>query len=169
MTLRDQILKEHTKANCNAIVKWISDSQKRFDELFKLFLSDEYRIAQRAAWPLSYAAVANPKFIQKHFAELLKNLEKPNLHPAVKRNTVRLLQDISIPKKFHGRVMNLCFDYINSPGEAAAVKAFSLTILENLSRQYPEIKAELRTVIEDRWHFESAAFHARARKILERL
>jgi hypothetical protein len=44
MTLRDQILKEHTKANCNAIVKWIGDSQQRFDELFKLFLSDEYRI-----------------------------------------------------------------------------------------------------------------------------
>jgi len=169
MTLRDQILKEHTKANCNAIVKWIGDSQQRFDELFKLFLSDGYRIAQRAAWPLSYAVVANPEFIQKHFPDLLKNLEKSNRHNAVKRNTVRLLQDISIPKKFHGGVMNLCFDYINSPGEAAAVKAFSLTILENLSRQYPEIKAELKTIIEDRWHFESAAFHARARKILKKL
>ena len=169
MTLHDQILKEHTKANCNAIVRWISDSQQRFDELFKLFLSDEYRVAQRAAWPLSYAAVANPKFIQKHFPKLLKNLEKPKLHNAVKRNTVRLLQDISIPEKFHGRVMNLCFDFVNSPGEAAAVKAFSLTILENLSRQYPEIKAELKTIIEDRWHFESAAFHARARKILKTL
>ena len=169
MTLRDQILKEHTKVNCDAIVKWISNSQQRFDELFKLFLSGEDRIAQRAAWPLSYAAIANPKFIQKHFSKLFKNLEKSNLHTAVKRNTVRLLQDISIPEKFHGRVMNLCFNYVNSPGEAAAVKAFSLTILENLSRQYPEIKAELKTVIEDRWPFESAAFHARARKILEKL
>jgi len=168
MTLRDQLLKEHTKANCDAIVKWIGNSQQRFDELFKLFLSDEYRIAQRAAWPLSYAAVANPKFIQKHFSKLLGNLQKTNLHTAVKRNTVRLLQDIPIPEKFHGQVMNLCFDYVISPGEAAAVKAFSLTILENLSRQYPEIKSELKTVIEDRWHFESAAFHARARKILEK-
>jgi len=168
MTLRDQILKEHTKANCNAIVKWISDSQKRFDELFKLFLSNEYRVAQRAAWPLSYAVVANPKFIQKHFGKLLKNLERPDLHPAVKRNTVRLLQGISIPEKFHGQVMNLCFDYVNSPGEAAAVKAFSLTILEKLAGQYPEIKTELKTVIEDRWQFESAAFRARARKILEK-
>ena len=169
MILHDQILKEHTKANCNAIVKWIGDSQQRFDELFKLFVSDEYRVAQRAAWPLSYAVVAHPKFIQKHFSKLLRNLEKPNLHNAVKRNTVRLLQDISIPEKFHGRVMNLCFDYVNSPVEAAAVKAFSLTILENLSREYPEIKPELKTVIENRWDYESAAFRSRARKILNTL
>jgi hypothetical protein len=169
MTLRDQILKEHSKANCNAIIKWIGGSQARFDELFDLFLNDEYRIVQRAAWPLSNAVIVHPKFIQKHFSKLLKNLEKPNLHNSVKRNTVRLLQDIAIPKKFQGQVMNLCFDYISSPDEAAAVKAFSLTILENLSNQYPEIKPELKTIIEDRWDYESAAFHSRARKILKKL
>ena len=169
MKLRDQILKEHSKANCNAIVQWIGDSQVRFDELFDLFLNDEYRIVQRAAWPLSTAVITHPQFIQKHFSKLLKNLEKPNLHDAVKRNTVRLLQDIAIPKKFQGQVMNLCFGYISSPDEPAAVKAFSLTILENLSKEYPEIKPELKTIIEDRWNYESAAFHSRARKILKKL
>ena len=169
MTLREQILKEHSKANCNAIVKWIGDSQSRFDELFDLFLQDEYRVVQRAAWPLSNAVILYPKFIQKHFSKLLRNLERPGLHDAVKRNTVRLLQDLTIPKKFQGQVMNLCFDYINSPDEAVAVKAFSLTILENLSKDYPEIKQELKTIIEDRWNYESAAFHSRARKILRKL
>ena len=100
---------------------------------------------------------------------LLKNLEKPNLHGSVKRNTVRLLQDIAIPKKFEGQVMNLCFNYIGSPDEAVAVKAFSLTILENLSKEYPDIKAELKTIIEDRWNYESPAFHSRARKIFKKL
>jgi hypothetical protein len=169
MKLRGQILKEHSKANCNAIVQWIGDSQARFDELFDLFLNDEYRVVQRAAWPLSNAVIAHPQFIKKHFSKLLKNLEKPNLHNAVKRNTVRLLQDIAIPKKFQGQVMNLCFEYIHSPDEAAAIKAFSLTILENLSKEYPEIKPELKTIIEDRWNYESAAFHSRARKILKKL
>ena len=169
MTLRDQILKEHSKANCNAIVKWIGNSQSRFDELFDLFLNDEYRVVQRAAWPLSNAVILHPKFIQKHFSGLLKNLEKPNIHDSVKRNTVHLLQDITIPKKFQGRLMNLCFDYFTSPDEAVAVKAFSLTILENLSYEYPEIKPELKTIIEDRWNYESAAFHSRARKILKKL
>lgn len=169
MTLREQILKEHSKANCNAIVGWIGNSQAKFDELFDLFLNDEYRVVQRASWPLSNAVIAHPRFIQKHFSKLLRNLERPNLHEAVKRNTVRLLQYTAIPKKFQGKVMNLCFDYISTPDVAAAVKAFSLTILENLSNQYPEIKPELKTIIEDRWNYESAAFHSRARKILKNL
>ena len=169
MKLRDQILKEHSKANCNAIVKWIGFSQQRFDQLFDLFLNDEYRVVQRAAWPLSYSVIANPEFIQKHFSKLLRNLQKPNLHNSVKRNTIRLLQDISIPVRFHGRVMNICFEYIISPGEAVAVKAFALNVLNNLSKQYPEIKAELKTIIEDRWDYESAAFHSRAKKIFKKL
>lgn len=169
MKLRDQILKEHSKANCDAIVKWIGGSQQRFDELFDLFLNDEYRVVQRAAWPLSYTVIAHPGFIKKHFSKLLKNLQKPNLHPAVKRNTIRLLQDIPIPPRFQGQVMDICFAYTSSSCEAVAVKAFALTVLENLSKQYPEIKSELKTIIEDRWDYESAAFRARAKKILKKL
>ena len=169
MKLRDQILKEHTKVNCDQIVKWVGDSQQRFDELFDLFLNDEYRVVQRAGWPLSNAVKAHPEFIQKHFSKLLKNLQKPNHHIAVKRNTVRLLQEVDIPPRFQGQVMDICFEYISSPSEAIAVKAFALTILENLSKKYPEIKPELKTIIEDRWDYETAAFHSRAKKILKKL
>ncbi len=169
MNLRETILQEHSKAQTNKIVQWIGKNQQRFDSLFHLFLNDEYRVVQRAAWPLSYVVIAHPELIKKHFGKLLKNLEKPNLHDAVKRNTVRLLQDIDIPKKYHGAVMNTCFSYIASPEEKAAVKAFSLTILHRLSGLYPEIKTELKTIIEDRWDYESAAFKSRARKILKEL
>ncbi|MES1217149.1 MAG: hypothetical protein ABUT20_16670, partial [Bacteroidota bacterium] len=59
--------------------------------------------------------------------------------------------------------------YIASHDEAIAIKAFSLTVLEKLSHQYPEIKKELKLVIEDRWNYETAAFHSRARKILKEI
>ena len=169
MKLREQLLKEHSKSNCTGIVNWVGDSQERFDKLFDLFLQDEYRVAQRAAWPLSYAVAAHPVFISRHFAKLLRNLQKPGIHAAVKRNTIRLLQDVPIPEKYHGQVMDTCFNYIQSPTETAAVKAFALTVLENLSKQYPEIKSELKTIIEERWEYETPAFHARARKILKKL
>ena len=54
-------------------VKWIGSDQKRFDELFDLFLNDEYRVVQWAGWPLSYAVEEHPTFIKKHFGRLLKN------------------------------------------------------------------------------------------------
>lgn len=169
MDLRATILERHSKSQTDKIVKWIGNDQKRFDELFNLFLNDEYRVVQRAAWPMSYCVINHPQLIQKHFSKLLRNLKKPGIHDSVKRNTVRLLEHISIPGKFHGEIMDVCFNYINDPQEKVAIKAFSLTVLQNLCRQYPEIKQELKTIIEDRWDYETVAFRSRAKKILAEL
>ena len=169
MNIKTALLKEHSKKQCNAIVKWVGKDQKRFDELFDLFLHDEYRVVQRAGWPISYCVEKYPGLIKKHFAPLLKNLAKKGIHDAVKRNSVRLLQYVSIPEKFHGEVMDICFRYITSPAEAVAVKAFSITVLQNLARQYPEIMNEIKLVIEERWDYETVAFKTRAKKLLKEL
>lgn len=166
MKLREEILKEHSKEQTVKIVHWVNNNQERFDELFELFIKDEYRVVQRAAWPLSYCVIEHSELIKKHFSRLIKNLQKPALHSAVKRNTIRLLQDITIPKKYQGAVMDICFRYIASPDEAVAVKAFSLTVLQNLSKTYPEILPEIKLLIEERWDHETSAFKSRAKKIL---
>jgi len=44
MNLRETILSEYSKTNCIRIVKWIDNSQLRFDELINLLLRDEYRV-----------------------------------------------------------------------------------------------------------------------------
>lgn len=169
MKLRETIVKEHSKANCRRIVKWVGNDQKKFDELFNLFLNDEYRVVQRAGWPISYCIEDQPQLIRKHFARLLKNVEKKGIHEAVKRNTVRLLQYAEIPVRYHGQVMDLCFRYISSPAEPVAVKAFSITVLQNLAKQYPEIINEIRLIIEERWDYETIAFKTRAKKLLKEL
>jgi hypothetical protein len=165
--LRTEILKEHSKAQCTAIVKWVDASQERFDELFHLFVKDEYRVVQRAAWPVSYCVIAHPDLIKKHWSSLVKNLQQPNLHDAVKRNSLRLLTDIPIPEKYQGPIMGLCFKYVESPTEAIAVKAFALTILSNLTKLYPEIIAEIKLMIDAQQGKQTAAFKVRARKFLE--
>lgn len=165
--LREEILKEHSKAQCTAIVNWVGTSQQRFDELFRLFLNDEYRVVQRADWPVSYCVIAHPQFIKKHWAALVKNLQKPNLHNAVKRNSIRLLQDIPIPEKYQGSIMDICFNYLQSPTEAVAVKAFSLTVLNNLAKQYPEIIPEVQLILEDQAQCLTAALKVRAREFLK--
>lgn len=168
MNLREEILKEHSKAQCNKIVQWIGNDQKRFDELFQLFLNDEYRVTQRAAWPLSYSAIANPDLISKNLLKLINNLKKPGLHNAIKRNSIRLLQHITIPGKFHGEVMEICFRYVESPTEAVAIKAFALTVLGNLSKQYPDILPEIKLLIEEQLPHSTAAFKSRAKRLLNR-
>ncbi|HEX5025991.1 MAG TPA: hypothetical protein VFV68_12005, partial [Agriterribacter sp.] len=130
MDLRQTILSDHSKATCNKIVKWVGNSQKRFDELFNLFLHGEYRVNQRAAWPLRYCVSDHPLLISPHLTKLVRNLHKPGIHDSIKRNTLRLLQYIDIPKKLHGEIMDICLQYISSPNQAVAIKAFALSILQ---------------------------------------
>lgn len=167
MNLRETILSEHSKSNCDKIVAWIGSNQKRFNELFSLFLNDEYRITQRAAWPLSYSAIAHPALMKNNFEKLIKNLHRPNLHDAIKRNTVRLLQQIEIPEKYEGEVMNICFQYVESPTEAVAIKAFSLTILGKLAKKFPEILPEITLLIGEQSGHQSAAFKSRSKQLLK--
>ena len=167
MNLRIEILKEHSKAQCNKIVQWVGNSQQRFNELFSLFLNDEYRVVQRAGWPLSYCVEAHPEFIKTNFSKLLKNLQQPKLHDAVKRNSIRLLQHVVIPEKHQGEVMNICFQYVESPTEAVAIKAFSLTVLSNLAKQYPEIIPEVKLLIEVQLPHQTAAFKSRAKVFIK--
>jgi hypothetical protein len=167
MDIRRHILKEHTKVNCLKIVKWIGTDLHRFNELFDLFLHDEYRVSQRAAWPVSHCAIAHPEFMKKNWGRLISNLHKPKIHDSIKRNTVRLLQSVPIPKKYEGAVMDICFKYVESHREAVAVKAFSLSVLEKLARKYPEIIPEIKYLIEDQLPHQTAAFRSRAKKILK--
>lgn len=169
MQLKELLLKGLSKEKTTSIVNWIGSDQKRFDDLFALFTGDDPLLVQRAAWPLSYAVIAHPPLISKHWKKLLQQLQQPGIHDAVKRNGIRLMEGLAIPEKFHGDVMNSCFDFITDPKEKPAIKAFSLTVLHNLSKQYPEIKNELKVVIESQWENESPAFRSRARKIVKEL
>ena len=167
MDLHEEILKEHSKAQCDKIVRYVGKDPKKFAVLMKLFLGNEYRVTQRAGWPLSYCVEAHPELIKPWFKQILTLLQKPGVHNAVQRNIVRLLQHVDIPKRHHGQIMSICFDFIASNDTAVAIKAFSLTILEHLSKEYPEIKPELKLIIEERWPYETAAFRSRAKKILK--
>lgn len=165
MNVRQEILKEHSKVQCNKILQWVGADQKRFDELFYIFLHDDYRVVQRAAWPVSNCVILHPVFITRHWKDLINNLKKEKLHNAVKRNSLRLMQDIEIPVKFHGEIMNLCFAYLQSPTEALAIKVFSMTVLGNLTKKYPDIVPELLLIIEEQLPQQTAGFRSRAKKV----
>jgi len=167
MNLKEEILKEHSKKQCNKIVEWVGTEKKKIDELFHLFLHGEYRITQRAAWPLSYCAIAHPQLMKDNFEKLIDNLKRPKLHDSIKRNSIRLLQSMDIPEELEGDVMGICFKYLESPDEAVAIKAFSLSVLSNLAKKYPEIIPEIKLLINKQLPYQSAAFKSRAKLFMK--
>ena len=169
MNLRQEILKEkmYTKDQALTVSDYACSTPGRFKQLMECFLSNEYRLAQRAAWSVSWATRKKPALIKPYIKDLVIQLQRKDAHDAVIRNSVRILQQIDIPASLHGELMNTCFGFIGSNSAPPAIKAFSLTVLSNLAKFYPDIIHELKLIIEERWNHETAAFKSRGGKILK--
>lgn len=171
MDLRTQILLRHDKQNMLLIREYIGGDEQRFAALMELFLSDEYRIQQRASWAVMHCADRWPGLIGPYLEKMVGLLDKP-VHDAVKRNITRILRTVDIPQPLQGATTDRCFRFLLDPSVPAAVKAFSMHILLKIVRNEPELAPELRLVIEEHLPYESPAFQAAARKVhreLERL
>jgi hypothetical protein len=144
MNIRSTLLKEHSLRQTKKLAGYIGIDKNRFHELIEMVLSEDVKLAQRAAWVLGTHGENHPELIIPHLKELLNQMEKP-VHDAVKRNILRVLQYLEIPPKYESRIADICFRLIGNSGEAIAVKAFSITVITNLSRKYPELRQELKS------------------------
>jgi hypothetical protein len=171
MNIKEALLQEkiYTKAQATAITIYACSSPACFKELMQCFVAKDYRTAQRAAWSVSSVAEKNQELIYPYLKDIVQQVQRKDVHPAVVRNSVRILQSISIPEELHGEVMNACFHFVEKPATPVAIKVFALSTLYNLSRHYPDIQHELKTIIEDRMENETAAFVSRGKKILQQL
>lgn len=170
MDLKQQILKDHSKENTRRIVEWIEDKDTRIESIINLFLSDEYRITQRASWVVSTLAEKNPLIIEKYLPKIIPQLTNPRAHIAVRRNTIRLLQFVEIPENLKGFVLDACFSFLENPKEGNVVQVFAMSVIEKFTADFPEIIPEFKLIIER--HLEngaSPAFNSRAKKTLKRL
>ncbi|HYV93171.1 MAG TPA: hypothetical protein VE978_15455 [Chitinophagales bacterium] len=168
MNLREEILKEHSKQQTIRLANWVGKEKKRFTELMNLFLHDEYRVVQRSAWIVKHVADEHPDWIKPWLKKMLEYCKQP-VHDAVKRNVIRILTEIDLPKNLYGLAATICFDFLSSATEPVAVKVFSMTVLSNIAQHEPELKQELRLLIEDQMQWEKPGFTSRGRKILAQL
>jgi len=169
MNLVATLAKEHSRAQCDRIVRYVGDNPVKFAELVSVFLAGPYRITQRAAWPLGYCAETHPNLIRPHLKKIVRNLKNPDLHDAVRRNTVLLLQFVEIPRSLQGEVASHCYAMFRDPKAPIAIRVFSMTVLTRIAQVQPELKSELKIMIEDQLLYASSGFLSRARKVLKQL
>jgi hypothetical protein len=169
MNLEEEILREHSKRQTVRIAKWIGRDKRRFKELMNLFLKGEYRITQRAAWIVKHCVDEHTELVLPYFNEMIDRMLKPGVHVAAKRNVIRILQDVDIPRRLAGKIATVCFEMLGSAKEPVAVKVFSMTVLANIARQEPDLKNEIRILIDQQMPTGSAGFRSRGMKILQQL
>lgn len=166
MNLEAEILREHSKHQAERITAWIGNDRKKFKQLMDLFLRGEYRVTQRSSWIVSLCAEKHPELIHPYLSKMVARMQEPGVHDAVRRNVLRILQDIEIPKNLLGTVATVCFDYLVSADAPIAVKVFCMTVLGNITRSEPDLRKELQLVIERQLPYAGAGFRSRAKRVL---
>lgn len=169
MNLAQTIPERYSQIEIQPIINWIGGLEERFADLMEVFFDGNTRKNQYAAGIMIHCVDRWAYLLNPYVERLILNLQDPNLHDAIKRNTVRVLQDVEIPEKLHGMMAEIAFTYLQNPTEAIAIKVFSMTIVYNLTKKYPELKEELRFILEEQMPFQSAGFRSRAGKILRDL
>lgn len=169
MKLREEILKEHSKRQCNKIVDWVGNNKTHFAELMNLMLHDEYRVAQRAAYPISYSVRKHPSLIRPWFSKMIKKMGDKTAHDAVRRNALRILEAVDIPKKYCGLLFETSNNYLHDINEPIAVRAFSISVMCNIAKKFPDLNPEVKLNAEGLLHCGIPALEARSRNTLKEL
>ncbi|MBM2840585.1 MAG: hypothetical protein HW412_1113 [Bacteroidetes bacterium] len=104
--------------------------------------------------------------IRPYLGKMIKRMQEPGVHDAVRRNVIRILQFIEIQDRLLGEVATVCFRYLASPNEPIAVKVFSMTVLGTIAQKEPDIKNELRLVTEQQLSTGSMGFCSRAKRVM---
>ncbi len=168
--VREALRAEHSKAQTLMLTDLLGNSPECFLEIVEIVSGDDRLLAQRGAWVVSHCAEAHPEMVQPYLVALLENLGRPNLHDAVKRNTMKALELLEIPDDCAGRATDVAFRFLTSPEDAVAIKVYSMSVLAKICRREPELAAELRMVIEELVPQEKQkAFSSRARHVLKEL
>ncbi len=150
MNIYQQLETSHSKENSLKIVSYIGNDKIRFKELMDCFFlgAKDYRVPQRAAHVVSLSFDKNPGLIYPYIPKLIQSLQKPDLKGALKRNILRVLQFCEIDEPLRGPLYSRSFELLAHPKEEIAIRAFAMTVLYNLTNYYPELKPELKAMIE---------------------
>ena len=169
MDLETEILREHSKRQTVRIARWIGPDKRRFGELMGLLLHGDPIVTQRAAWILSSCYEFHPQLIKPWLPALLKKMQEPGVHDALRRNVVRLLSCADIPTSLLGKVVSLCFDYLNAVDTPIAVRVHAMTVLQKVAEREPDLGHELQTSLELMMPYVGPAVGARAKIVMKRL
>ena len=169
MSFKERLAQGHSKEITQSIVNEVCKNPKKMDDFMQIFVNGPMRITQRAAWPLGFIAQKKPELLKPYYPILIKELDNGKNHQAVARNIIRAFQFTDIPKEYQGVILDRCFKFLSDNNQPIAVKAFSMTVAYNLSKEYPDIIPELRASIENLLPEGSAGIKSRGKKILKQL
>ncbi|TXF85671.1 hypothetical protein FUA23_20455 [Neolewinella aurantiaca] len=150
MNYPNQLLKEHSRANADLVLNHVLADKKRVEALMDAFLTGEYRVVQRSAMVVGDLGRKKPDWLKPWHGRMIAAAD-PAPHPSVSRNVMRYFSELplsAVEEDEQGKLLDLAFRLLEDQTEAVAIRVFAMTVVFNFCDIYPELKDELRGIIE---------------------
>jgi hypothetical protein len=144
------------------------DDMDLFNQIYGWIFSGNRRLAWRSCWIIDTASEKQPDLLSDKIPEIISGLSATT-DSSLKRHFTRILCRYQIPEIYQVTIINRCFELL-VPSEPAAVRVNAMQLLFNLSQHLPDLKIELRSVLESLIdEGGSAGFINRALKLAKQL
>ncbi len=157
-----------SKARVLEIVDMILDDPSMVKDLMTYYFEHRDRLGMIASWIVSYVARKEPALIQPYYSKMLEHISG-DVHTGIMRNTIRIFEDVPIPKKIQSRLYEMALEFISDTKMPMAVAAFSITTALRIAKPYPELQAELKEILLLMDTHGTVGFQYRRKKALKEL
>jgi hypothetical protein len=136
--------------------------------LYEFMFSSDKQIQWRSAWVLDHVHDEQAELVNPLLPKMVRDFPKFT-NDGVKRHIAKILSLSNLGKLANGDLINTSFEWLMKEQTPIAVKVHCMQILYNICDTYPDLKPELRLVIEELLPNQSAGFKSRAKKLLQYL
>ena len=148
--------------NIREIAKRASVDAALFNELFLSIKNEDERIAYNASWAAGHLIHKYTNYNLDNYLPILIVTASNTSKGGLKRNIFKIIQHVRIPIDYQYDCADLAMNSLLNPKEDIAVRAFALSILENLIPSIPELIDEVFFIIEKEKLFATPAFVVRS-------
>jgi hypothetical protein len=171
MNLADQLRLSFKEDDSDtSLRKWgrfISENDIAVKDLLRLLDEDRFT-AMRFLWLMGGLVEIDPERVAPVVPYLFSKRLEVNV-PNYDRSIAKFCWLAGIPKEIEGDVIDTLFKWILDPKISTSTKSFAVLALFKQTEKHPDIKHELKIVIEDQLHKNGSSFEKRAGKILGEL
>ena len=163
--LRKRLLTAGSAVEWHALGRETAAAPDGYGILIEMLADERPAIAKRAGYVFTHTGEHAPGRTLRHLPELVPLLDA-EAHPSTRRALCRALTFIDLPEAWLGPVLDRCFGYLEDVEEKVAVRAFAVDIIYRNTAAYPELREELRRLLEWAAPTASAGLKSKARRFL---
>ncbi len=152
------------------LVDDVGNDPERFNEMMQLSMRDVYPISMRAARIVTLVSEKYPELVYPHISKIISELHILNTE-GVLRSYLKIITELSYPFNDDqlGILTDMAFNWLTNPKEAIAIRYYSIEILLMVSKKYPEIGNELKSILNELLEDSSSGLKSKSIKVLNYL